>query len=247
MSPGVSNRGAKAVAGEKRQLAPGRVVDATRTRDLTTAEHAESNATRASTEGNARAGARPGGTQSAARKPVPAPASSVSNESASALYRLTLTVDREFTEKLDEARALVSHAVPDEDLARVLELGLDALLERTRRRKFAERAADPAPKKPGSTDRSAPVPKATDGENERRRSRQIPAEIRRQVWTRDGERCTFVDPRGRRCEARWFLQLDHIRPFASGGANDASNLRVRCGLHSRHRNRRGSVRSTGRP
>jgi hypothetical protein len=63
--------------------------------------------------------------------------------------------------------------------------------------------------------------------------RSIPRPVRRAVFERDGERCTFVDAEGRRCNARAYLELDHIRAKAVGGADDATNLRVRCRGHNR--------------
>ena len=52
-----------------------------------------------------------------------------------------------------------------------------------------------------------------------RRSRYIPAPVRREVWRRDGSCCSFVDPHsGRRCSSRFLLELDHLVPFARGGS-----------------------------
>jgi hypothetical protein len=56
--------------------------------------------------------------------------------------------------------------------------------------------------------------------------------VRREVFERDGERCTFVDAAGRRCEARTLLELDHITARALGGTDAADNLRVRCRPHN---------------
>jgi len=73
--------------------------------------------------------------------------------------------------------------------------------------------------------------------------RAIPAALRRAVWRRDDGACTFVDPQtGRRCGSRHLLQIDHIQPFAVGGANSAENLRLLCGAHNRYRTRRHSAR-----
>jgi hypothetical protein len=60
----------------------------------------------------------------------------------------------------------------------------------------------------------------------------VPRAVRRAVFERDGERCTFVDENGRRCESRTWLELDHRFPRALGGADDASNLSVRCRAHN---------------
>jgi len=57
--------------------------------------------------------------------------------------------------------------------------------------------------------------------------------VRRVVFERDGEQCTYVDDRGRRCPSRAFLELDHRTPRAVGGADNTSNLSVKCRAHNR--------------
>ncbi|OJY23742.1 MAG: hypothetical protein BGO98_17485 [Myxococcales bacterium 68-20] len=74
---------------------------------------------------------------------------------------------------------------------------------------------------------SAPATKAS-----RPGSRYIPAELRREVFARDGTQCTYVGPDGGRCPARGYLELDHIHPKARGGTQTAANLRVRCRAHN---------------
>jgi hypothetical protein len=49
---------------------------------------------------------------------------------------------------------------------------------------------------------------------------------RDEVFGRDGEQCTYVAKDGQRCSSRSLLELDHIRPRALGGADDATNLRI---------------------
>ena len=56
--------------------------------------------------------------------------------------------------------------------------------------------------------------------------------VRREVFERDGEQCTFMDEAGNRCPARTHLELDHVRPRARGGTNEARNLRVVCRSHN---------------
>jgi len=63
-------------------------------------------------------------------------------------------------------------------------------------------------------------------------SRYVPTELRREVFARDAERCTYVGPDGDRCPARGFLELDHVCPKAFGGTETAANLRVRCRAHN---------------
>ena len=63
--------------------------------------------------------------------------------------------------------------------------------------------------------------------------RHIPAATRDNVFTRDGGRCTYVGPDGRRCSSTYNLQVDHVVPFAQGGPSTESNLRLLCALHNR--------------
>jgi hypothetical protein len=66
-----------------------------------------------------------------------------------------------------------------------------------------------------------------------RHVRQIPSPIRREVFRRDGERCTFVSREGVRCDGRHYLEVDHVIPWSMGGSSrEASNLTVRCRAHN---------------
>ena len=68
------------------------------------------------------------------------------------------------------------------------------------------------------------------------RSRYIPVAVRREVWRRDQGCCSYVDRHsGRRCGSRYRLEIDHVVPFALGGATELSNLRLRCSAHHRLR------------
>ena len=81
------------------------------------------------------------------------------------------------------------------------------------------------------TDVSVNTTKSADDRGERRRG-HIPIAIRREVFARDGNQCTFVDAEGHRCPARGYLELDHVDPKALGGDDTAENLRVRCRAHN---------------
>ncbi|MCB9462069.1 MAG: HNH endonuclease [Candidatus Eisenbacteria bacterium] len=69
----------------------------------------------------------------------------------------------------------------------------------------------------------------------RSRSRHIPVKTRDVVFRRDGGRCTYVGPSGVRCDARVFLQYDHVLRFSDGGGHGSDNLRLLCGRHNRRR------------
>ena len=99
----------------------------------------------------------------------------------------------------------------------------------------------PKQSRPGATDRRAAAEQrstrtATPTAKPRASGRAIPAAVRRQVWQRDGGRCTYVDQQtGRRCNSRHMIEIDHIRPYALGGGADPGNLRLVCRAHHRYR------------
>jgi hypothetical protein len=178
-------------------------------------------------------------------------------------YCLQLNVSRELKAKLDEARDLMSHANPNGDLAVVVDRALELLIHKLKARRFGQTSKQQASElgqtdeqraselgqmgkrkscELGQADANASdfgqtgasrVPRMADTVTTPHRRRHVPNEVRRQVAERDGERCRHVGPGGRRCEARAFLQLHHEQPWALGGADSVSNLRLLCRAHNR--------------
>ncbi|MBK9001460.1 MAG: HNH endonuclease [Myxococcales bacterium] len=131
---------------------------------------------------------------------------------------MELTASVAFRDKLEQARALLSHTVPSGDLATILERALDVLIEReTKRRSGAGKPRKRRETKPGS--------------------RHVPVEVERAVRERDGNQCTFTDAEGRRCSATRFLTIEHIDPFAKGGPTTVDNCCLLCRPHNAHRAR----------
>jgi len=144
---------------------------------------------------------------------------------ADARYRLQLDMSTTMREKLELSRALLSHAIPNGDLAEVLERGLDALLEKTQRQRFAQT------KSPKRRANSRGLDETARGSATRRE--HIPNATRREIVDRDGLCCTYVAADGRRCSARAFLEIHHEHPWARGGAPSTDNLRMLCASHNR--------------
>jgi 5-methylcytosine-specific restriction endonuclease McrA len=128
-------------------------------------------------------------------------------------YKVQFTVSRETYDKLRRAQDLLRHSVPDGDPAVVFERALTLLLAGLERKKLA------------ATER----PRAARASS--KRSRHIPAALRREVWARDGGRCTFTGSAGR-CAETGFLEFHHVVPFADGGGTTAGNLQLRCRAHN---------------
>ncbi len=139
-------------------------------------------------------------------------------------YLLQLTIGKSTHEKLRDAQALLSHALPTGDVAQVLDRALDALILDLQKRRLG--AITPRPRRQGTLPRRRPGASA--------RKRYVPARIRRAVWERDQGRCTFVGATGHRCEAQRFLQFDHIDPVARGGKATVEGMRLRCRTHNHY-------------
>ncbi|MEP7050240.1 MAG: HNH endonuclease signature motif containing protein [Pseudomonadota bacterium] len=169
-------------------------------------------------------------------------------------FGVHFTADAEFLELFERARGLASHRLPAGDMAQVIKLGLKAFIReaekerfavgRKPRRKVEARAAEAHP--PGECDSTLAIrhsgiveraagahPPGGRGRHATpKRTRHIPAAVARAVYVRDDGQCSFVSNDGRRCGCTVFLELDHVQPWAAGGASDMANLRLRCHAHN---------------
>ncbi len=164
--------------------------------------------------------------QSGRTAPLPAAAPRDAAEPLTAdLRRLHVTVSKRFLEKLEVARAALSHSRPSADAEAILEAGLDLLIERAARRKGIVAKPRPLP---------SPAVEAREGgtgeENES--GRHIPAAVRREVWIRDGGRCQWPLDGGGVCGSTVRLEFDHVVPRARGGGSTVGNLRLCCRMHN---------------
>jgi hypothetical protein len=142
---------------------------------------------------------------------------------AEARFRVQFTASLDLRGKIQRARELLSHAVPDGNLASVFERGLDLLIEQQEKRRLGIGV-----RSRGQAGASTPAHAEQSSH-----SRHIPAAVRRQVWQRDGGQCTFVDAEERRCAERSFLEFEHRVPFGKGGTSTPENVRLLCRAHNR--------------
>ena len=145
-------------------------------------------------------------------------------------YRVELTVSEEVKEKLERIKDLMRHRNPSGDLEMIVEQALDLLLVKLEKERLGKVSRPRKAKAPATTEQTETAEAAPAFDDP---SRYVPQEVRRAVFERDGERCTYVDARGRRCSCRGLLELDHVIPFARGGKPTLENLRVRCRAHNR--------------
>jgi 5-methylcytosine-specific restriction endonuclease McrA len=141
---------------------------------------------------------------------------------AEAVYKIQFEASRQFKEKLDLARALSSHENPTGKLEVILEQALALWLGKVQKRRFAK---TDQPRDP----RAARIRLRQPA----RKREHIANSVRREVAERDELQCTYCSPNGERCAARAFLEFHHERPWARGGADDSSNLRLLCRAHNR--------------
>ena len=183
-------------------------------------------------------------------------------------WTFTVVVDQECRHALNQLKSLMSHVDPAMSYGQLVNrLVQDELRRRDPRLRGSNRGdARPSPATdglPAKETRPEPADAASTakcaavdhgvatstpnqpgngdtGQQPAPTARAIPAAIKRAVWERDQGRCSYVDPAtGRRCTSRHLLQIDHIRPWASGGGSEPHNLRLLC--HAHHRHRHGGV------
>jgi hypothetical protein len=127
-------------------------------------------------------------------------------------YRVQITASAELRDKLERLQALMG-----EDLAAVIEAAVTEKLERLEAKRYA------VTKNPRKTlEQTDTTPS----------SRYMPAAVRRVVRKRDGNRCGFVDSKGRRCTERRNLEFHHLDPFGRGGTHDPARIALRCRSHN---------------
>ncbi|MEQ8566536.1 MAG: hypothetical protein RMA76_16605, partial [Deltaproteobacteria bacterium] len=121
-----------------------------------------------------------------------------------------------------EANALLDRAKeltpPGTDIGEIFEAALSLYVDKLERKKNGKT----------SRPRSKPAEDAPAG------AAYVPAATRRAVVERDGARCTYVSPDGRRCSERSNLEFDHVGGRALGAKSVVGELRLLCRAHNLH-------------
>jgi hypothetical protein len=146
-------------------------------------------------------------------KPAEKPVNARLEPLSAARFKVQFTAGQQLKDKLERAKHLLSHSNPSGDLAVVVERALDLLLAELEKKKL------------GKSKRPRRSSSAQKG--------RVTRAARRQVFERDGEQCSFVGPNGRRCQAKAFLEVDHVESRALGGSDESHNLRIYCLPHNR--------------
>ncbi|MCK5073799.1 MAG: HNH endonuclease, partial [Bacteriovoracaceae bacterium] len=113
--------------------------------------------------------------------------------------RLSLSIPKETMAKIKKLKGIYAHK-QDMDLAKIIDLMADALLEKEEAKQISKQKSIKTSAKNG---------------------RYIPKSVRAQVFKRAKNKCEL-------CGSIHALQVDHRKPFALGGDNSISNLRLIC-------------------
>jgi len=155
------------------------------------------------------------------RHPVPRPAqASQVAPLSSEHYRVQFTISKATHDKLRRVQDLMRHTNPNGDPAVIFERALTMLLHQLEKVRLGK----------ASRPRAQRTPTKKQGKS-MRRSRHIPAAVKRQVQARDRGRCAFVGAEGR-CQETGFLQYHHVVAYADGGPPTAANIQLRCRAHN---------------
>ena len=142
-------------------------------------------------------------------------------------FGVHFTATGEFKRLLEEVRALASHRQPNGDLTSLMTRALEVYRQQLLKTRYGVGRKARRSNRVG-INRSEIVSGLVT------RSRHVPAAVARQVYLRDGGRCTFCAANGQRCGTTRFLELDHVTPWAEWGESTLENLRLRCRAHNQH-------------
>lgn len=142
--------------------------------------------------------------------------------------RFEVVLTKEQYEKFEQVKSLLSHQIPDQKNAGVLEAVCTFYIKHKLGQKKQEQKPESKqePKQEQETPQGFMVSKK---DSSRAASRYIPSEFKRIVFSRAGGKCEYVHSEtGLRCNSTYQLEYDHIQPMGFGGKTELSNLRLCC-------------------
>lgn len=165
---------------------------------------------------------------------------------------VTVTLTKEQMKLIEQAQAMLSHAVPEKNWASLITYLAKKELSRrvqktekttkvysespstatTVKKSFHETKPPPATSKTRASFEPHAIKQISKPKNLRK---PIPQQIKKQLL-HPNTACVFRDPQtGKVCGSRHFLQVDHIKSVFHGGGNEFANLQVLCGQHNRYK------------
>jgi len=152
--------------------------------------------------------------------------------------RLELTISKELYTKIQQAQALLSHALGTNNLVRYLEYTSDRVIKS--KTKAREATATMAVKVEVSEVEQELSKKDLETQNHSTNSSNKEPSPRgfsqktKKLMLAKSQGCEFVDHRtGQRCGSQWFLQVDHKQSVWAGGTSVQANAQLLCSQHNR--------------
>jgi len=162
--------------------------------------------------------------------------------------KIEFVADEKVAQKIKRAKEILRHKYPSGKLEDIIDLALSDMLEKRDpcrklssklfRRKSAQSSSKPFQRKGAQSSSKLFRRKSAQSDSKPERkplTRYIPQDVRREVYLRDNGQCVYQNPAGKICGERAFLQVDHVRPWALGGASTEENLRLLCAQHNQWR------------
>jgi hypothetical protein len=146
--------------------------------------------------------------------------------------RLEITLKADQLAELEKSKSLLSHLCPDGKWAEIVTtlakyFNKKKLLGRTRPSLMTRSALNSMTPIENSN-----VDKPNKAASPRTRS-YLSIHTKRKLLQKANNCCEYRNPKtGGRCESRYQLEIEHIRPLALGGGNEIDNLRVYCRKHN---------------
>ncbi len=133
--------------------------------------------------------------------------------------RLNITLKKTTMDKIKKLKGLLAHSNSNLETSDLLDQVLDDAIKKIEAKKFAIKKA--REKKTSTTIiKSSPETKISTPSSSGT-TRYIPASIKREVYNKSNKSCT-------NCGSIFFLEYDHQKSFAKGGATTTNNLKILC-------------------
>lgn len=158
-------------------------------------------------------------------------------------YFLTVKLSKMQYEKLQRAQLLLSHSIHDGNVADLIEVLCDKLIQQKDGKDVQAKKRDIDTQEVVKTQDhiEAKVPSSTAAAAVKVAAQSItktvrvyiPVATQRYLFHKANYCCEYVSSiNGKRCSSKYQLQLDHIIPLAKGGGNHPENMRVLCRTHN---------------
>jgi len=148
--------------------------------------------------------------------------------------RADIAFSKEDFEIIKEAQSLYSHVIVENDLGKALAYFARKAVEhkKGKTQKPEEKVMSKAQAQ--TTQSFSLKPEISSIEKSETQRKYLSVHVKRAVLAKANYCCEHIHPETKRkCNSKFQLQIDHIKPLAKGGTDAIENLRVLCGVHNR--------------